>query len=217
MGVDIVSGRNVVESVTSGVVNSIPIVATVKAVVEVVKPQGGRVLILDSSDGRGVLGASWDVGSILGTITDRFDHIIRAENWEQVAQKLNQIADNGQKIKEVQFWGHGYNGMAKIGEHWLDQNTLANPSWQRLATRNAFESNALWWWRTCCTCKGEAGREFAEYFVKTFNIRMAGHTKDIGLTHPGLVCLKPGEKATWNDEGWHTCVASDMGHHSLGN
>ena len=95
----------------------------------------------------------------------------------------------------------------------FDINTIN--SWADIC--NVFEPNALWWWRTCSTCNGELGRKFAEAFVNTFNIRMAGHTVVIHAIHGGLVMLKPGEKANWENNSGDTCLATDMGHHLMGN
>ena len=209
---DVALGRSIVESVA---VNFVPGVSMVRNMIETFR--GGRVLILDASDERGVLGWSWDVGSILVESSNRFDFIIRARNWEHVCQELHKIADGGHKIREVQFWGHGHPGAALIGNDAFNVATLQTESWMRLAQRHVFQDGALWWWRTCQTCRGMEGREFSQVFVNMFGIRMAGHTVVIHVIHGCLVCLKPGEQANWKDDEGEWCLATDMGHPSLGN
>jgi len=233
---DVASGRNVVDSF----VDSLPLVIAAKTIMQVI--EGGRVLILDANPDRGLLGTSWDLGQALGCITGRFDHVIRATSWNHVAEELLKIGSQ-KKIKEVQYWGHGNNGayygkissyltniiinlfyvyscilgVAFIGKEAFSITTLQNSLWQRIPANKIFADNALWWWRTCSTCRGDDGRSFSTSFVNTFGIRMAGHTQNIHAIQGGLVMLRPGQIPTWYDNSGDWCVATDMGHHLMGN
>jgi len=68
-----------------------------------------------------------------------------------------------------------------------------------LARANSRCDQAFIWFRTCSTFANAAGRKFAEETAKFFGSTVAGHTQEIGITQPGYVELKPGEKAQWGN------------------
>ena len=117
----------------------------------------------------------------------------------QVARELRSICDDYGRIGEVQCWMHGNEGGAVIGKDWLTISTLKTQSWQSI--HDIMIPNGLWWFRTCYTMNGDAGRQFATTFAHHFgdNIRVAGHTKFIHAIHAGLVVKHPGHDVDWGE------------------
>ncbi|KAF0972961.1 hypothetical protein FDP41_008813 [Naegleria fowleri] len=215
---DIVTGRNVVETLVDHTIQMDPLLSTAQ---QVLNPKKGlSVLIYDSTNEHEstrdqFASISWAVGSSFFEAVNKFDRVIRAKSWDQVVRELNQIADSGELIREVQFWGHGSPGKVFIGQDELTTEVLDTPSWVSLSKRKIFHQNALWWFRSCSTCNRNEGRSFAKKFVDLFGVRMGGHTVFIHAIHAGLVCLRPGQEPSWSDEDGTWCLATDMGHHSL--
>eukprot|EP01122_Echinamoeba_exundans_P012574 TRINITY_DN528_c0_g2_i1.p1 TRINITY_DN528_c0_g2~~TRINITY_DN528_c0_g2_i1.p1 ORF type:complete len:240 (-),score=48.89 TRINITY_DN528_c0_g2_i1:38-757(-) len=207
---DIVRGRNVVDSVVS----NLPVVQTVKNVAAVLS--GARVVVIDDTGTSGALGASWWAGSLLMSLLGRFDYQIKAHSWHQVAKELLEISSKCGGLKEVQFWGHGSPGEALIGSDAINADVLEREEWKALV--GCFRSDALWWFRSCSTFNEAAGKSFAEKFSRRYNVRVGGYTQIIGAIQDGLQVLRPGDAAQWADgSSAGTNLATDMGHHLLGN
>jgi len=176
---------------------------------------GQRVLIYDAGGG-GPVEFTWQYGAHM--FASRFDHVIGAHSWDDVPAQLLRIAPDGlPRVVELQFWGHGSDGAAYIGHQPFTAAQLATPAWQQI--KHIFVSNpqrSLWWFRTCCTLNGDAGRAFASAVSAHFGgIKVAGHTVVIGLTHGGLVVKRPGQAAAWADNSGGSCLCTDMGHELL--
>ena len=61
--------------------------------------------------------------------------------------------------------------------------------------------NGLFWFRTCSTFHGEAGKEFAKTFSELIRCKTAAHTHKIGFpSHSGLHSIMPGEEPNWPSE-----------------
>lgn len=226
---DVARGRNVAEAAGSALVAPISGAASTYMHVQqggniaegiarpakkILKKKRLRVIVLDSSKGRGALGKWWDAGSHLAKLSDEFK-IIRGKSWDQVARALLKL----EFINEVQFWGHGSPGSAFIGEDRLNESSLSSEAWRNLAEGNVFAPNALFWFRTCSTFNEDVGRSFAEALSLQLNVRVAGHTKYIHSVHEGLVSIQtPGGQAQWADgENSDWCFGSDLSHHTLCN
>lgn len=207
LGLDIAKGRNVLEAAGAAVTDTL---------LGGPRLPGQRILIHDASDGRGFLGVTWDVAGVLTEVSDRFDCVIRATSWADVAERLWAIAQSGGPIGEVQYWGHGCPGAAFIGEDALRIGNLSEERWTRLG--GCFcGPDAVFWLRTCSSLNRDAGRAFAEALGNCLRCRIAGHTQDIAAKHGGLVIRRLGERASWGDGDGAWCLASDLGHHDIGN
>jgi hypothetical protein len=165
-----------------------------------------RLLVYDATCRELGVGLSdaWYAGSVLYRALGRFDHVLGARSWHEAWHWLAEIAP-GERIAEVQYWGHGNWGNARLGGERLDIDWL-EPRHAQAAALNALRdrlaSDALFWFRTCETFGAERGQDFARAFVDRFGCRAAGHTFIIGWWQSGLHSLAPGEVPTWpNDEG----------------
>lgn len=144
---------------------------------------------------------SWIAGSILYRGLRRLDRAQGVRSW---ADGLNWLASVGgeQPIAEIQFWGHGKWGNARVDRDVLDVTALQSDheyydSLTAIRDR-LIGPEALWWFRTCETFGAEPGHRFARRWTKFFNCRVAGHTYIIGPWQSGLHCLAPGEEPAWS-------------------
>lgn len=165
-----------------------------------------RLMVYDrnSSAGR-FLVTSWKLGGKLYGALGRLDDHYGADTW---AEALKWLASHRapEPIEEVQFWGHGKWGEARIGVTCLDATMLSpsHPQHQALlAVRSRLvPGSGLWWFRTCSTFGTAKGHAFARAFTSFLGCRAAGHTFIIGLHQSGLHSLGPGETPAWPvDEG----------------
>jgi hypothetical protein len=150
----------------------------------------------------GPLSAAWRAGSLLYRSLRRLDATHAAASWPDA---LGWLATHGgdQQIAEIQFWGHGKWGAAKIDDDPLDVEALAPghpyaPVFARIRDRLIPDGRALWWFRTCETFGATSGHEFARAFVTKLGCRAAGHTYVIGVLQSGLHCLSPGDAPDWS-------------------
>jgi hypothetical protein len=165
-----------------------------------------RLMVYDrnSSAGR-LLVTSWKLGGKLYGALRRLDACYGAETWEAALKWLASYRAP-EPIEEVQFWGHGKWGDARIGATILDATQLlpSHPQHQALlAVRSRLvPGTGLWWFRTCSTFGTEKGQSFARAFTRFLGCRAAGHTFIIALHQSGLHSLGPGETPSWRvDEG----------------
>ncbi len=148
---------------------------------------------------------SWVAGGWLYQKMGRLDEVRGVESWEEGLRWLAEV-ESERPIAEIQFWGHGKWGRAKVDHHVLDVRALEKghryrPLLEAIRDR-LVGPEALWWFRTCETLGCEPGHEFARRWTQFFECRVAGHTYIIGPWQSGLHCLKPGEEPDWPvDEG----------------
>lgn len=168
-----------------------------------------RLLLFDTTcRGRPLLPGlthSWIAGALLYRGLDRIDASFGARSWEAGLQWLANV-ESDRRIAEIQFWGHGKWGDARIDGQVLDAEALGldHRLYDRLAAirDRLVGSEALWWFRTCETLGAEPGHRFAVAWTQFFDCRVAGHTYIIGPWQSGLHCLSPGERPDWPlDEG----------------
>ena len=170
---------------------------------------GLRLLIYDDTckGGRAKIGLthSWWIGGSFYRRIGRFDGVCAAHSWHEALHFLNTF-ETTRSIDEIQFWGHGKWGEARISMDILDIHSLKRKSplftdLQGVAKRLK-GPDSRFWFRTCETFGAEKGHAFATAFATFMNCLVAGHTYIIGPWQSGLHCLKPGETPDWPvDEG----------------
>jgi hypothetical protein len=143
----------------------------------------------------------WAGGGLLYAGLRRIDRFAGFTDWETALRWLAEI-EPSRTIGEIQFWGHGKWGAAKIDREPLDIETLALDHRLRRpleAIRERLDHDgALWWFRTCETFGAEPGHAFAQAWTEFFGCRAAGHTYVIGPWQSGLHSLEPGETPRWS-------------------
>lgn len=147
---------------------------------------------------RGALTPAWRVGARLYRVLDRIDAAHGVSTWREA---LAWTASQREPIRELQYWGHGMWGAAKVDSDALDASALS-PG-HRLhagleALRERLAPGALVWFRTCQTLGAARGIAFAERLADFLGARVAGHTFVIGFHQSGLRGLAPGTRATWS-------------------
>ncbi|MEQ9503683.1 MAG: hypothetical protein RIT81_42910 [Deltaproteobacteria bacterium] len=167
-----------------------------------------RLMVYDKTcTGRGLLPGlthSWMVGARLYGALGRLDASFGATSWSEALDFCATYRPQA-TIREIQFWGHGNWGTAKIdgevlGVESLEANHPHRPRLERI--RDRFEPDGLWWFRTCETFGTERGQTFAAAFADFMRVRVAGHTYVIWCAQSGLHTLRPGDTPDWPvDEG----------------
>lgn len=120
-----------------------------------------------------------------------FDEVVGCNSVKEAVDVIEMFAVRHQGVKrEVQWWGHGFNGAPMIGDG-------------KLTTRyhiNAIMSVEEIWFRTCYVARGDRGRAFMQHCADVGTSVLA-HPCIIGTwgMHSGLVGVKAGEKVWWND------------------
>lgn len=167
---------------------------------------GLKLLVYDGTakQGERPLRASWAAGARLYRALGRVDAYVGAQSWtDALAWCLRQPGD--EPIEELQFWGHGKWGEARIAEDRLgissfDADHPHAPLLHALRARLLPRGGSLVWFRTCETFGARPGHRFAERLTRELDVRAAGHTFVIGALQSGLHGLRPGEVPTWSDE-----------------
>ena len=146
---------------------------------------------------------AWQAGGPLYRRLRRIDAFAGASSWEEGLSWLATVGDDPsiQPIQEVQFWGHGTFGRAKIADDHLTVDALEEghrlrPLLDRIAARMA--PDGQWWFRTCDTFGGAPGHTFARRWADFMGCAVAGHTYVIGVWQSGLHRLRPGEDPHWS-------------------
>ena len=148
---------------------------------------------------------SWWLGASFYTHLKRFDAVCAAHDWAEALAFLTTFEAH-RAIGEIQFWGHGKWGEARIAQQILDISALEPdhvffPALRTLAARMDAPS-ARFWFRTCETFGGAKGHAFAAAFSQFLGCQVAGHTYIIGPWQSGLHNLSPNEEPYWpEDEG----------------
>ena len=152
-----------------------------------------RVILYAASE-RGPLGWSWAAWAKVQSA--RGWKSIGAKSWNEVGEYFRQLALDGDKIGEVQFWGHGQPGGPLIAGGVMPSHVT-----ERLSQVVTPES--LVWFRMCSVFFGEKGREFAEVIAQRLGCRVAAHTRIIGPWHSGLFSVGP-DAIQWHKRPWET-------------
>lgn len=152
------------------------------------------------------LSHAWWAGAALYRALGRLDATMGVGSWDEALRFLAELRPD-EPLAEVQFWGHGKWGSARVGEQALDRRALfrgdaLHEPLRAVARRFAAHGDGLWWFRTCETFGARPGQEFARELSELLGARVAGHTFIIGHVQSGLHSLRPGEAPTWaEDEG----------------
>jgi hypothetical protein len=164
-----------------------------------------RLLIYDRTcRGRFGLSTAWWAGARLYRSLGLLDGFFAAGSFSEALRFVAEY-EPGRALGQVQFWGHGKWGDARIGSELFDERALLRGHELNLllrAVRARLTPDALWWFRTCETFGAEPGQQFARAFTDFMGARAAGHTYVIGYWQSGLHALAPGETPAWSpDEG----------------
>lgn len=148
------------------------------------------------------LSAAWRSGSYWYRARGWLDACYGAESWPEALHFLANY-ELGRPVAQIQFWGHGKWGDARIGAELLDERALlrGHELHAPLArVRARLTTGALWWFRTCETFGAERGQRFARAWADFFGAHAAGHTYIIGYWQSGLHRLTPGAEPDWAPE-----------------
>lgn len=143
----------------------------------------------------------WATGARLYRRRGFLDASLGASSWHEA---LSFIAgfERERAIREIQFWGHGKWGDARIGDECFDERRLlpSDPLAPLLATlqKRIHSPEALFWFRTCETLGATRGQSFAVALSERLGCRVAGHTFVISYWQSGLHVLAPGNRPSWD-------------------
>lgn len=160
------------------------------------------------------LSHAWASGQYLYKALGRIDRALGVDTWDEALQWLGHVGGDD-PIEEVQYWGHGKWGLARVDTVAFDAASLSpTHRWaaalDRIADRLLPEGQSQVWFRTCETLGCVPGQEFAKRLTDRLGCRVAGHTYIIGHWQSGLHSLAPGETPTWSvEEGLKAGSAED--------
>ncbi len=152
------------------------------------------------------LSHAWQAGNVLYRGLGRIDAAVGVDSWDAAFDWLTTVQPE-RPIAEIQYWGHGKWGAAKVRDQVFDTETLAvshrwSAALDRLRNRLRPGAEGLLWFRTCETFGCAPGQRFAQALTDRLGCRVAGHTYIIGHWQSGLHTLLPGRSPTWSvDEG----------------
>ena len=147
------------------------------------------------------LSHAWWLGGWMYRLLGRFDAVKPVESWEEAWDWLGSVQPD-RKIAEVQYWGHGKWGAARVdkqvfaGDALLRKHAFHDPL-ARLRDRMLPGEQGLFWFRTCETFGARPGQRFAADLADFLGTRVAGHTFIIGHVQSGLHSLLPGGEIDW--------------------
>lgn len=148
-----------------------------------------------------LLTASWQVGARLYSALGRFDAFFGVSSWQEAFDWLARH-DSQEPIREVQYWGHGNWGSARVSGELLSMETIPHHADALRALADRMGPESLFWFRTCETFGRAVGHDFARAWSDRLGCRVAGHTYVIHLAQSGLHSLALGSSPTWStDEG----------------
>lgn len=144
---------------------------------------------------------AWWLGAQLYRTLGRLDATKGVRSWGEALEWLAEFRPD-RPIAEVQYWGHGKWGRARVDEEPLELDSLAtkhelHAPLKRVAKRMLPEERGLWWFRTCETFGALPGHRFAQAFSDFMGCRAAGHTYIIGHIQSGLHSIAPGAEPDW--------------------
>lgn len=136
---------------------------------------------------------TWGPGARLYKLFGRVDDVYGASSWPEA---FNWLAYKGhtRPIKEVQFWGHGGWGFARIGGDRLSAQRTEYKDYLR-AVKDCMLPDGIFWFRTCQSFGSSIGQNFAKFMAKELGCTVAGHTYLIHLWHSGLRTFSPDQWA----------------------
>lgn len=116
-----------------------------------------------------------------------YDYKIPAKSWNEAFKRLGAICKTD-NVYWVEFWGHGYEATAAIGNEDLKWNDFKYYCNKYGITKHDFKkgkrsfscSTPLWWFRTCSTAKGSEGKKFLCNIRDLLEINVYGHCVNIG-------------------------------------
>lgn len=156
-----------------------------------------RLLVFDRTE-TGALASAWAMGAKLYRGVGRIDEARGVASWDEA---LDWLASQHVPISQIQYWGHGKWGSARVNDDVLDATALQSSRKAKLeAIRERLAPDALVWFRTCETFGARRGIDFAERLADFFGCRVAGHTYIIAFHQSGLHGLAPGMRADWSPE-----------------
>lgn len=163
-----------------------------------------RVIVYDRTcTGRPALPGlthSWIAGAWLYGRLGRIDATVGVQSWAEAFDWLARVEPE-RRIAEVQYWGHGKWGEARVDRERLDGRSLLRGSDHRAgldALRARLTDEALLWFRTCETAGADVGHRFVQDLSADLGARVAGHTYIIGPWQSGLHWVDPGEAPGWD-------------------
>jgi hypothetical protein len=149
---------------------------------------------------------AWRVGSRLYGALGRLDGVCGAGSWGEALDWLGAFQPEA-RLGEIQYWGHGRWGNARLAGEVLDEAALRpghvhHQRLRQIAARLLPGPEGLFWFRTCETFGGARGQAFARAWTRFLGCRAAGHTHVIGFWQSGLHSLLPDQEPGWPvDEG----------------
>lgn len=148
------------------------------------------------------LSSAWAAGAYLYRARGLLDGWLGAASWSEAFAWLSSVSPE-REIGEIQFWGHGKWGDARIDGDRLAEESLRRehdhfPHLQQVRARLA--PDALLWFRTCETIGAHRGRRFAQQMAEHLGCRVAGHTYVIDVWQSGLHAVSPGQEPAWSPE-----------------
>jgi len=152
------------------------------------------------------LSHAWRTGGQLYRALGRLDACRGVATWDEALDWLAGVEPH-RSIGEVQYWGHGNWGLARVDRQLFDLQALLaghplHAALSRVRGRMLPDAEGLWWFRTCETFGGAPGQRFATALADHLGCRVAGHTFVIGYWQSGLHSLLPGRAPSWSpDEG----------------
>ncbi len=173
-----------------------------------VEPRPLRLMVYDRTCRGGPwlpgLSHAWWSGARLYKALGRLDAYRGVGSWDEA---LDWLASHEPErpIAEIQYWGHGKWGAARVATQPLDEDALRRghglrTRLDRVAARMCRGDAGLLWFRTCETFGARPGHRFAQHLAELIGCRVAGHTYIIGHWQSGLHSLLPGETPSWSDE-----------------
>ncbi len=169
---------------------------------------GLRLMVFDKTcTGKGLrpgLSHAWRAGAVLYHGLGRIDAWRGVSSWEEAFVWLAGYMPE-RKIAQVQYWGHGKWGLARVDKQRFDIRALRRRHSlkghiEALAKRMLPEERGLWWFRTCETFGAKSGHVFASALAENLGCTIAGHTFIISHWQSGLHSLRPGQLPHWPDD-----------------
>jgi len=162
-----------------------------------------RVFIYDKH--QGWLTWMWAIGSWLRALRPGPDKILRVGSWDEMVEKLQALPDGS--VTRVEYWGHGTSGGVKCGKEWAWGPTMKSKDPVRYIVgplsqvSHVLAPDAVWWWRTCNSFWGVAGKPFAKACADTLGCKVAAFTRIIWWWQGDLRIAKPSVEPDWDNTG----------------
>jgi hypothetical protein len=159
---------------------------------------------LPDGTARGVGGLTrfWRAGAVMHRAAGRASATLGASSFREALGWAAACANaRGERIAELQAWGHGGWGYMGMGSDRLDAETIARGgalAREVDAFKEALAPGALVWLRCCSAFGAASGRAFAARLADRLGARVAGHTFIIGVWQSGAHSVAPGADPAWD-------------------